>query len=273
MPRRACSCLLALGLACWADLAGGTERAFVSTYESRVLAPGDSELEPWTTFRVGRSRYYSALDGRLELEHGVAPGLQLALYWNFTTQTRDVIADDLTGELTRSTESELSSASLELKYQLSDATADMIGSALYLETTLGPRESEIEGKLILDRSLGKWLLAANLGAEYELESVRGEDGSELETSLVLEPALALGYALPAGFGVGLELRAPLGVAGESHSATLFGGPTLTWADRKYWAALGVEPQLVAFAHQSAGSRLDLDEHERLQIRLIAGFLL
>lgn len=249
-----------------------SNRSFVYAQESRVLAPGESELEPWTTFRVGRSRYYSALDGRLELEHGLAPGLQLALYWNFSTEARDVVQDSLTRELARVSESEFASASAELKYQLSDPTADALGSALYLETTLGPRESELEAKLIVDRSVGKWLLAANLNAELELEPVRNDEGSELETALVLEPIVAAAYQFPHG-SVGLELRAPLGVAGEAESATLFGGPVARFSDRGYWMALGVQPQLAAFSGKSTGSRLDLNDHERLEVRLLAGFAL
>lgn len=252
--------------------ASASERSFVYTQESRVLAPGTSELEPSTTFRIGRSRYYSAIDGRLELEHGIAQGLQLALYWNFSTQTRDVVQDSLTRELTRVSESEFASASAELKYQLSDPTADVLGSALYLETTLGPRESELEAKLIVDRSVGKWLLAANLTAELELEPVRNDEGSELETALVLEPTIAAAYQFSHG-SIGLELRAPLGVAGEAESATLFGGPVARLSDRGFWLALGVQPQLAAFSGSSADSRLDLNEHERLEVRLLAGFLL
>ena len=253
--------------------AAATNRSFVYTQESRVLAPGESELEPWTTFRAGRSRYYSAIDGRLELEHGLAPGLQLALYWNFSTRTQDVVQDSLTRELARVTDSEFASASAELKYQLSDPTADALGSALYLETTLGPRESELEGKLIVDRVIGKWLLAANLNAELELEPTRDVDGSELETGFVLEPTLAAAYMLPRGVSVGIELRAPLGLAGEAESRTLFGGPVARFSDRSFWATLGVQPQLVAFSGHSDHSRLDLSHHERLEVRLLAGFLL
>jgi hypothetical protein len=264
---------LAVSVALFALPARATNRSFVYAQESRVLAPGESELEPWTTFRAGRSRYYSAIDGRLELEHGLARGLQLALYWNFSTQTQDVEQDSLTRELVRVTDSEFASASAELKYQLSDPTADVLGSALYLETTLGPRESELEGKLILDRSIGKWLLAANLNAELELEPTRDAEGSELETGFVLEPILAAAYALPHGVSVGVELRAPLGLAGEAESRTLFGGPVARFSDRGFWAALGVQPQLAAFSGQSADSRLDLRHHERLEVRLLAGFVL
>jgi hypothetical protein len=263
---------LASSVALLSQPAAATNRSFVYTQESRVLAPGESELEPWTTFRVGRSRYYSAIDGRLELEHGAAPGLQLAFYWNFSTQTQDVVQDSLTRELIRVSESEFASVSAELKYQMSDPTADALGSALYLETTLGPRESELEAKLIADRSIGKWLLAANLSAELELEPVRDVEGSELETALVLEPALAAAYQFSHG-SIGLELRAPLGVAGEAESATLFAGPVARYSDRGFWLALGVQPQLAAFSGQSSGSRLDLNDHERLEVRLLTGFVL
>src|SRR3954451_19137821 len=102
--------VLVMAALCAPRRASASIRSFVYTQESRVLAPGESELEPWTTFRVGRSRFYSALDGRLELEHGLLPGLQLALYWNFTTQTQDVV-QPLSQELARVTNSEFASAS------------------------------------------------------------------------------------------------------------------------------------------------------------------
>lgn len=272
MFRRASPCLLSLSLALLSGAAAAKERSFAYTRESSVLSAGQSELEPWTTFRVGRVRYYSALDARLALEHGIAPHLQLALSWNLQTRTQDVVEDELTGELARVSSSELDSASLELAYQLTDATADALGSALNLETTLGPRHSRLEAKVVLDRSVGPWLVAGNLGATYELEPVRGDDGSQLETALVLEPRLGASYALPGGFRVGLELRAPLTVAGDAESATLFGGPALGWADRSFWALVGVEPQLLAFTSASPGSHLDLEQHERLEVRMLAGFL-
>lgn len=249
------------------------ERSFAYSHESRVLAPGESELRPWSTFRAGRSRYYSAIDGRLQLAHGVAPGLQLALYWNFATETQDVVQDSLTREVARVSSSEFASVSGELQYQLSDPALDLLGSALYLQTSLGPRESAVAAKVIVDRSVGKWLLAANLGGELAIASVRHPNGSELETALVLEPSLGAAHALPHGVSLGLELRAPLGVAGQAESATLFGGPVARFAGQNCWAVLGVQPQLLAFSGQSADSRLDLSEHERLEVRLLAGFSL
>ena len=264
---------LVASAALFSSTATAGERSFVYTHESHVLAPGESELRPWSTFRAGRSRYYSAIDGRLQLAHGVTPGLQLALYWNFSTETEDVVQDSLTRELQRVSSSEFASVSGELSYQLSDSAADVLGSALYLQTTLGPRQSAATAKVILDRRAGKWLLAANVGADLTFAPVRNPEGSELETALVLEPTLGAGYALPHGVSLGLELRAPLGVAGQADSSTLFGGPVARFAGHNCWAALGVQPQLLAFSGESQGSRLALNEHERLEVRLLAGFRL
>jgi hypothetical protein len=265
--------LVALSGALVGSRAGAAPRSFVYTYESPVLDAGRSELAPWTTFRVGRGRYYSALDGRLGFSHGFGRGLQLALYWDLRTETRDVVEDSLTQALARVSDSEFASAAAELKYQLSDPSADALGSALYLQAALGPRQSALEARVIVDRSVGKWLLAGNAGAELKLAPTRGEQGSELETALVLQPAVAAAYLLSATTSLGIELRAPIGVSGSAESATLFGGPVLRWADQSAWAALGVEPQLLAFSGSSAGSRLDLNEHERLEVRLLAGFSL
>ena len=269
--------LLALALASSAALcssaAGATVRSFVYTQESLVLGPSASELAAWSTFRAGQSRYYSALDGRLELAHGLAPGLELGLFWNIGSETRDVVTDSLTQKLERRSSSDFAGASAELKYRLSDRAADVLGSALRLAATLGPRQSALGARLIVDRSLGKWLLAANVTGELKLDPRRGDDGSELATAVALEPSLAAAYQLPRGASLGLELRAPLRVSGDAQSNTLFGGPVVRWSDQRMWAAFGVEPQLLAFSGKSAGSRLDLDQHQRLEVRLLAGFLL
>ncbi|HEX6764409.1 MAG TPA: hypothetical protein VF103_03005, partial [Polyangiaceae bacterium] len=78
--------------------AAATERHFAFTYETGVLGPGEAEIEPWTTFRVGREHYYSRIDNRLEFEFGVVKNLQTSLYWNFERVTADE-RDPVTGGL------------------------------------------------------------------------------------------------------------------------------------------------------------------------------
>lgn len=264
---------LALCLALLAPSAWGTERTFAFSRESQVLGAGSSELSPWTTFRVGRERYFSAIDGRLQLDHGLTSGLSLALYWNFTSQTEDVVGSTLTGELERVSSSELASASAELKYQLTDAAADALGSGLMLAATVGSSASELEGRLILDRELGALRFAGNLTGTYRIQPLRDDSGTSVATSFILEPTLAAAYVFQNGLGLGLELRAPLGLSGDPASSTLFGGPVVSFKSRGYWLALGVQPQLVAFSGSSPDSSLDLEQHERLEVRLMAGFLL
>src|SRR5262245_18823660 len=95
-------------------VAGATERHFPFTYETGVLGPGQAELEPWTTFRVGREHYYSRIDQRLEFEFGLVDRLQTSLYWNFERTTADE-RDPATGALVRSSEFTLASVSSEWK--------------------------------------------------------------------------------------------------------------------------------------------------------------
>jgi hypothetical protein len=239
----------------------------VYTQESRVEAVGESELEPWTTFRVGRERYYSALDARLALQHGLTEALQLSLFWNFSSYSQDVVS--ASGSIERVSGSELTSASCALKYQLSDAAADALGSALLLETTLGPRQTVLEGKLIADRALGRWRLAANLGLAYGLEPIRNDEGSELEVALALAPGAAVAYGL-GDVSLGVELHAPLGLSGDDQSAPLFAGPVVSWAEGELWVALGAQAQLVALTGASAGHNLALARHERVEVRLLVG---
>lgn len=273
MPRRFVQSMLALALAAWGAGASAQERGYVYTRESAVLDAGSSELDWWSTFRLGRQRYFSRLDGRVGLERGLSKGFELGLFWNFSSQTADVIDDPVTGDIVRASSSELAGASLEASYQLTDAVADAVGSALQLFTTLGTKQSELGLRLIADRKLGRLKLAANVNGSLGLEPLRGDSGTEMHASFVLEPALAAGYRLGEAVSLGLELRAPLGLAGDADSATLFGGPVLSLAQPGYWAALGVQPQLVAFSGQSPDSSLDLSSHERVEVRLLAGFLL
>jgi hypothetical protein len=272
MPR-ALPSLLAVSAALWALPAGAVTRSFATTFESKVLAPGQSELGPWTTFRVGRSRYYSGLDGQLSFEHGVTRGLSLSFVWLLRTVAEDVVTDALTRQVTRVTSSELTGAAAEAKYQLTDPSADAVGSALLFRASLGPNQSALGARAIVDRSLGRWLLAANVAALCDLSPRRGAEGSELSPAFVLEPSVAAAYVLPRGVSFGLELRAPIGLAGDEKSNTLFGGPVARVSGERVWATLGVQPQLVAFSGRTEGSRLDLSRHERLEVRFLAGLLL
>ena len=247
--------LLTLGLAAGA---GASDRPLTHTYLSDTLPPGSFELEPWFTSRIGKEAFYVGNDVRLELEYGLLDGLQLAAYVNFGFAFADQGDGRRVGSLS------FDGVSLEAKWKLLDASADPVGLALYFEPTLAPGALELEARVIVDKRLGDLVLAANVAAEYEFEYPDGV----LTRELKLELDLGASYQVTDWLSVGLELKndnvSPVG-QGWRNSA-LFLGPVVGVRWKGGWAALSVLPQLVSLT----GPSPDLDEHERLEARLLVG---
>jgi len=242
-----------------ATAAFASERHFTYAYESGVLRPGAREIEPWTTFRLGRSDFYSRLDTRIELELGLTDRLQTALYLNMKAQVEGT-ADE------RVSTTEFEGISSEWKLKLSDPVADRVGFALYGELSAGPAEVELEGKLILDKRVGRFLGALNVVGEYEWgfeEPGKREKGLEVDAGgcVFVTPRLT----------VGLELRSHtvFPPEGEPTRSALFLGPTVSYAKDRWWVAASVLPQIAALAGASDGN-LDLVEHERVEVRVLVG---
>lgn len=237
-----------------------SERHFTYTYESAVLRPGAWEIEPWTTFRLGRSEFYSRLDSRIEAELGLSDRLQTALYLNLKAVTADT-------PLGRSSPTELEGISSEWKLKLADPVADRAGLALYGELSAGPSEVGLEGKLILDKRAGRLLGALNLVAEHEWSFEAPQ--TRRETALEVDAA-ACWFLTPA-LTAGLELRSHtvLPPGEEPTRSALFLGPTVSYAAHGWWLAASVLPQLRALAGASDG-HLDLEEHERVEVRILFG---
>lgn len=251
--------------------AGASERRFTYTYESNVLNPGDLELEPWSTWRFGREHFYSRFDQRLEFEVGLVKNLQTALYWNFSATAEDV--DDGAGGRVRQKEFEFEGISNEWKYKLSDNFADTLGSALYFEWKAAPTEAEVEAKVILDKRVGDTLIAFNAVGEHEWAfPAKGKSERELEVAA----HLAVGYFVTQNFVAGAELRGVSEFKGgkEYEGTTLFAGPTLAFAQEHWWTALSFQPQLFFLAgeEEEGGeeSHLNLEDHERMEVRLLVG---
>jgi hypothetical protein len=249
-----------LALALAASPAVATERHFTYTYESGVLSPGLREIEPWSTFRLGKSEFYSAFDTRIEAELGLTDRLQTSLYLNANAVTEDTPGG-------RSSSTELEGISSEWKLKLSDPVADRAGSALYAELSAGPSEVELEGKLILDKRAGRLLGALNLVAEHEW----GFDEPQTEHETALEVDAAACWFLTPNLTAGLELRSHtvLPPADEPTRSALFLGPTVSYARQGWWVAASVLPQIRALAGASEG-HLDLVEHERVEVRVLFG---
>jgi hypothetical protein len=245
-----------------AGVASASERRFTATQETAVLNPGDRELEPSTTFRIGKATPYAALDERIEFEVGVIPRLQTAWYLNFTGET--------SGTGRNFVESfQFQGVSWEFKYKLLDPVADPVGLAFYLELSGGPADQEVEGKVILDRRFGPWLAAFNLVAAHGWAST----DTGVERELEIETDLAGAYLFGNGLSAGLELRTHTGIPAATgwESTAFFAGPALSYTSKTWWASASVMPQLFAFQPAGAQTVQDLDHHEAFTARLIFGW--
>lgn len=246
----------------------GNERRFTYTYETSVLPPGVREVELWNTFRTGRNSFFRRLDQRVEYEVGVAPGIMTALYLNATTKAEDSNGEAAGGSLSTSQEFSVSN---EWKFKLSDRAADMIGSGLYAEATVGVDEIALEGKLLLDKQLGGTLIALNLVGEVEWKSDLANGITETLTETTLEASAGVSQMLGKHFSIGIEGQSVNDLThGTWNSSVLYAGAVASYTADTWWAALTVMPQIRELRADTR-TGLELVDHEKVQTRLLVSF--
>lgn len=247
------------------------DRVFTYTYQSLVLNKGIKEIEVWTTLRGGRNDYFQGVDHRLEFEIGLGKKLQTAFYLNYGYSKGIETFDEIQSVNTRNSYS----FSNEWKLKLTDPVANALGSALYFEYGIGTGETELEGKIILDKQVGRTLHALNIVAEYEFEKEFESENGGLETETEREVYVEFDYAfslrIKSGFALGLEARNQnqFSVNNELESSVLSLGPCFSYYTNDFWMNLTLMPQVANLK----GGGLELTEHEKLQIRLAFSFAL
>jgi len=257
--------------------ASSQDRHFARTYQSITLPKGVKDLEVWNTWRSGRNYFYRRLDQRIEFELGLTDKLQTAFYLN-ASHTASAGYLDTLGRIADTTASGIStgsefSFSSEWKWRLSSPDAAGIGFALYAEFTLAPNETELEGKIILDKRTEKNIFALNFVGEQEWETEVEHGETEVEKEFKFETDLAYMRMLKSNFGLGIELRNHNEfVESQWEHSALFGGPTLFFSGNKYFLILNILPQWASLkkTDETPGS-LVLNEHEKIEVRLLLGF--
>lgn len=244
------------------------ERKFGYVYEADVLPKGQAEFEQHITSRAGKDGgRYARWDFREEFEYGLAEKLTTALYLNFEDEFSSGVdgREDSEGGL------DFAGISSEWKYQLSSPYTDPVGVAVYFEATSDfAHEAELEEKLIFSKNWERWVAAVNLSVEQEWEY----EDEESEKEGVLELTAGLSRKLTSQWSAGLEFRNhrefedSFAFEDEEHSA-FFLGPNIAFASGDAWATLSVLPQIYGEG-ESAKDDLVLDEHERVEIRLLVG---
>lgn len=246
------------------------ERRFSYTYETSVLPPGARELELWNTERAGRSFFYRRLEQRAEFEFGVANNLMSAFYLNTTWSLKD--SNEGLGGGSKEYSSSVS-ISNEWKYKISDRVADPLGFALYGEGSVGLDEYELEGKLLFDKEVNDFLFALNVVGEQEWEYEIDNGDVLLETEFKTEIDFGISYRLKNNFSIGAEaVQKNVSVDGTLRHSAFFAGPVAAYTSESWWTTLTVLPQIKSFTNATTlNKQLDLDEFEKIQIRLLFSF--
>jgi len=263
-PSRAFSLTL-LGLLAVSPIAAASERHFGFGYESGVLNPGSAELQPWTTERAGRVDYFNRLEARLGFQLGMLRNLQGALFWNIWSTAEDIHVANAALK-SRLTTTSFESLSAQLKYKLTDPTADALGCALLLEGQAGPMLVGYEGRVILDKQLGSLLLGFNAVGG-------GVEQLELKSRFVASfgATAGAGYFITPNVVTSLEARNENSYSGQLDYSVLYLGPAVSFAGTRFWLTFAVQPQVFAFKGATAGYHLNLQQNEYVQARLLLGF--
>ncbi|HVT08492.1 MAG TPA: hypothetical protein VHO67_13615 [Polyangia bacterium] len=233
--------LVALPVFCAAALAAPAARAnprpLPFTYIYETLPHGDAEVELYTDLTPqrlldanGQAGWHLASQFQVEIEYGITDRLELGLY--LTLQPVDLDfpgAPDL---------GEGNGVKQRLRYRFADSGVWPVDVAVYGELTENQREFEIEGKVILQRRVGPFRIAANLWAEREY-TYRGE------ASWVLNPTAGVVFEKWFNVQPGIEywMRGELEDGKFTVGPAHYLGPTAIVQFGKIWWSTGAYLQV------------------------------
>lgn len=176
------------------SLALASDRLFTFTYEATTQPKGAVEYEQWVTWKTDKDvdSTFDRIDFRHELEFGITDNFQLGIYLS-----------DWRYEGGRSVDNDGASwrnVAVEGILNFTSPTTDLLGLALYGEVKLGDELLVLEGKILLQKNIGPFVLAYNgiIEAEWEGEHFEediGEFGNTLGVSYQISPAWSVGAEL------------------------------------------------------------------------------
>lgn len=283
---------LAIAIAA-APAAFAAEYPFGYIYTTDTQPKGRLEVEQWVTNLRGQAKGdYSAFMNRTEFEYGVTDNFQASVYFNYgsvsasgnnpdgTTGGRFV--PDAVDPNSPYSSRFYDSTSLEFIWRVLSPYKDFMGVAFYLEPTYGPKKKEIEAKLILDKNFleDRLVWAANFVAAHEQEKYPGIWEKEAEQQFLT----GLSWRFAPKWSAAVEYRWVRGFEGNSFAANRREyshqslGPTIHYADKRWWATLTWLPQLtgaraynVDAAENIVNGRIYGEAAARQEIRLRVGF--
>ena len=226
-------------------------RRFTYVYEATTSPPGSIESENWITWGTSprENRRINTVDFRHELEFGITDHFQASVYLADWGYREDPVAHEHGFSY--------QSSAIELIYNLTNPTTDLLGSAVYGEIRAGPEEFELESKVILQKNIGRFVLGYNATLEATWEGERLE-----ENAGELSQSLGVSYEITPSFLIGAELLHEIDLPdwAEAKDSVVYGGPNVSYRHGNWWATVTPLIQMT-----NIGSEVDV------QTRLIFGF--
>ena len=225
-------------------------RRFTYVYEATTEEPGEVESENWITWGTSArdERGFNSLEFRHEIEFGVTDHLQIGLYLADWGYREDPKANEHGFRY--------QSSALEVIYNLTNPTTDLLGLALYGEVRGGPEELELESKVILQKDFGRFVIAYNgtLEAKWEGDRLDQRAGE-------IAQSVGVSYELSHQWLIGAELLHEIDLPGWSEMAdsVVYGGPNVSYRHGNWWVTVTPLAQLT-----NVSSEVDV------QTRLIVG---
>lgn len=193
-------------------------RRFVWTYEYQTMPKGMWELETYVTTEVPdmRKSNINSVKPQLELEYGITDRLDVAMYqmWKFKNKRYE-------------NDSEYEGFKLRARYRIGEKGRFIVDPLLYFEYIRDDDFSKpnvAEVKLILAKDIGDFNVSYNQIVKRNLQR-RGKTDNEF--------AAGISYALTARLKAGVESK------GNYSKEKIALGPTLSYAFKKAFIALGV----------------------------------
>ncbi len=260
------------------------ENLFGYTYTADVLPKGKWEVEQWATARIGKQAGdFLGTDLRTEIETGLTDRLQASLYLNYNYfYVRN--ARGSSDMFDNKNYFGVSGTSAEFKYQVLSPFKDVIGLAFYLEPGYGTieessgvkhQEIELESKIILEKHWLEDSLVGTFNYTFEPEFEKGAGDTIFHTNLKMEWGTGLAYRVASHWYAGFETRTQTEFSdadlNQSQFIAVFVGPVIHYGAERWWATLTVLPQVWGWPDERGEGGLHLDDHERLEVRIKAGF--
>jgi len=201
--------------------AQASERRFAFSYPSLTSPLHELELENSVTLKLrpGSQRRFAF---KHELEYGLSEKTQVSLY----------LANWANDRLEK--RSFYENSGVEILHNLTNPVTDFVGSAVLGEVVLGDRMLKLEGKLILEKRVGRWSAVWNGTVESEWEGDRF--GAFQESSGELEQTLAVGYDVTKKLSLSLEAvqAFPIPEWQRASKSGVYVGPSMSFRSKGFY---------------------------------------